>query len=166
MSQPLCDHAAFYLGDVLGELCREIVDAHDHGVGIEAQFLPELVPVATGDVSETIFAPQLHGELDALYIDVPVGQNARDVIERGKSDTGLSGDEQCVVLGVRVGSGNEPVVGNGVEKSAHILRWVRGVGPEDFDDVPDARPALALVFAGGRNSPGLAKILLMDASEP
>jgi hypothetical protein len=62
-----------------------------------------------------------------------------------------------------VGTHDQPVECDGIDKSVNILARFAGVGPEQLDNIVDAGTTFVLVFVLGKYSESLTDIFLMDA---
>jgi hypothetical protein len=120
MIDSLLCHLALRISDVIRQLAGEIVHSPNGFVRIEPDVLGHLAPVAGLNVTEAIFATELHGELRFLNIDLRVGQ----------AGPALSSNEQGVILGMCVGTDDQPAECDGIDKSVQILARFTGVGPE------------------------------------
>jgi hypothetical protein len=81
MIDSLLCHLALRISDVIRQLAGEIVHSLNDFVRIEPGVLGHLAPVAGLNVTEAIFATELHGEFRFLDIDLRMGQDARHVVE-------------------------------------------------------------------------------------
>ena len=115
------------------------------------------------DVSKTVLAPYLHREFGLVEIDLLVGKNTRQIVEWGQSNRTLCAEKQGVVLGVTVGSGDQPIEGHGIQKALHVVFRMTGMLPQQIDDLTNSRPAVTLIFAGGMEGKRLTHILLVHA---
>jgi hypothetical protein len=162
MIDSLFCHLALRVSDVIRQLASEFVHALNNFVRIESDVLGHLAPVAGLNVTEAIFATELHGEFRFLNIDLRVGQDARDVVEGREAGPALSSNEQSVILRMCVGTDDQPVECDGIDKSVHILARFTGVGPEQLDNIIDAGTTFILVFLRGQDGESLTDIFLMD----
>ena len=141
---------ALRVSDVIRRLASEVVHALDNFGRIESDILSHLAPVAGLNVTEAIFATELHGEFRFLKIDLREGQDARDVVEGCEAGPALSSNEQGVILRMFVGNDDQPVECDGIDKSIYILARFTGVGPEQLDNIIDAGPPSFWYFCVGK----------------
>jgi hypothetical protein len=89
MRESFFRHAAPDVGNMVGQLACEIIHRLNRFVGIEVQLLRQSAPVTEVDIADAVFAADLHGEFDAVDIDVGIGKNARDIVEGAQDARGL-----------------------------------------------------------------------------
>ena len=78
----------------------------DHFVRIETRFSRKILPIAQTNLTELVFTAHFHRELDLLQIDVVVGKNAGDVVERREPYVRAAGQQERVILGMCIRTRN------------------------------------------------------------
>jgi len=139
---------AYFLGK-LGQLPAEVIDSVNQDLWIEPQLGRHFLPVVEADIAKEMLAPDLHCQFGLLQIHVGVGQDAGEVIKRGEADVSARTNENAVVFRVRVGSGDEPVKGDCVEKGLNIRRRGTGIVAEQSDNLHRSGPAFILLWVVG-----------------
>src|SRR5260370_2202887 len=70
MGEAFFGHAVLDVGNMVGELLCEFIDALNHGIGIDVQLLGQLE--MKPDIAQAIFATELHGKFDTFDVNVRV----------------------------------------------------------------------------------------------
>ena len=102
MGNPFFSHASPDFRNMVGQLRCETVHAGRHFVRINVQLGCQFAPMVNRDIAQAVFAAEFHRKFDLL--DVRIGENARDVVKRGKTDAAFGADEESVILGMGVRS--------------------------------------------------------------
>ena len=107
MLDALVCHTALRVGDVVGHLAGEVVNALDDPVGVKADFLGHPAPMARLDIAEVVFTAELHRKFRLIEVDLGVvGKGARQIVKRRQTDAALRADEYGVILGMGVRADN------------------------------------------------------------
>ncbi len=70
MIYPLPSHSAANPWNMIGKLASKITYALNESIGINVQLSREFAPMMNPDISQTVFAAELHRQFDALDVDV------------------------------------------------------------------------------------------------
>lgn len=70
MSYPLPGHSAPDVWNMIDKLASEITCALNESVGVSVQLFRELAPMMNSDISQTVFAAELHRQFDALDVEM------------------------------------------------------------------------------------------------
>src|SRR5271157_174763 len=158
-------HAPCDIGGVSRKLSRKLSDPSDDLVRIKADLLGQFLPLTRVNIAEAVFAADLHGDFDALKVDLRVRENARHIVERGKTHTAAGTDENGVILGVSVGADDKPVERDGIDECVNVLDGAAGIGSQQLNNVSNTGSAFILVFVCRLNGEGLAYVFLVDAPQ-
>jgi hypothetical protein len=119
----------------------ETVHAGRHCVRINVQLGCQLAPMVERDIAQAVFAAEFHRKFELLDVDVRIGENARHVVKRRKTDAAFGADEESVILGMGVRSDDQPVICNRVQKSGDRPKALRA---ETWNRRPQWSSRLAL----------------------
>lgn len=163
MVDSLFCHSALRIRDVIRQLAGEVVHPLNNPVRIEPDVVSHFAPVTRLNIAKAIFTTKLHGKLRFPDVDLRVGQDARHVVKRRKADPAQGSNKKSIVLRMCVGTDDQPVECNRIDKSVDVLTGFTGVGPEQLNNFVYAGTTFVLVFARRHYGERLTDILLMDA---
>jgi len=142
----------------------EFPNSADKGISVQSQFPSGLGPCVP-EWEDLVIAADLHGEPQHPFVYV-IWKRRGDVVQWCQADL-VIGEEQGVVLGVSVGSRDDPVPDQGIGKPPDgvVSSPRRHRTAKQLADVGGSWASLILVLERRRECERLAQILLMDPDD-
>ena len=137
---------------------------HDR-IGIQATSLRQATPMARANLPDVVLTIYSHGELRPAVRDPPRIWQCADQVVKGGEPNRPWPDQERVVFRVRVGSSDDPVKGERVEKGPNVRIGVVGLIDQELSDGRSPWPSIPFVLAPGWHREGLACVLLVKSDQ-